>query len=84
VFTATYDRDCDPIANVFIESPEVVMASLSCTVTDASIRYLNRITGRRLHSIAGRNSPRSGLAVAERAYRGESIDEARASRIGAS
>jgi hypothetical protein len=38
VFTVTYDRDSDSITDVFVESPEVVMASLSCTVTDGDRR----------------------------------------------
>lgn len=45
VFTVTYDRGSDPIADVFINYPEVVMTSLSCSVTEDSIWYLNRITG---------------------------------------
>lgn len=45
VFTVTYDRGSDPIADVFIDYPNVVMTSLSCSVTANSIWYLNRITG---------------------------------------
>lgn len=45
VFTVSYDRGSDPIADIFIEHPEVVMTSLSCSVTKDSIWYLNRITG---------------------------------------
>lgn len=41
VFTVTYDRGSDPITDVFIDHPEVVMTSLSCTVTEDSIWYLN-------------------------------------------
>lgn len=45
VFTVTYDEESDPIADVFIDYPDVVMTSLSCSVTNDSIWYLNRITG---------------------------------------
>lgn len=45
VFTVIYGRGSDPIADVFIDYPEVVMTSLSCSVTEDSIWHLNRITG---------------------------------------
>lgn len=45
VFTVTYDQESDPIADIFIENQDVVMTSLSCSVTNDSIWYLNRITG---------------------------------------
>ena len=40
-----YERGSDPIADVFIEYPDVSMKSLTCSVTTDSIWYLNRITG---------------------------------------
>lgn len=45
VFTVTYQPGSDPIGDVFIENPDVTMTSLSCTVADDSIWYLNRLTG---------------------------------------
>jgi len=45
VFTVTYDRGADRVADGFIEYPDVMMTSLSCTVASGSIWYLNRITG---------------------------------------
>lgn len=45
VFTVTYDRGSDSIADVFIEYPEVVLTTLSCSVTSDSIWYINRLTG---------------------------------------
>jgi predicted DNA binding protein len=45
VFTVTYDRGADPIADIFIDYPGVISKSLTCTVTTDSIWYLDRITG---------------------------------------
>jgi len=45
VFTVTYDRGSDPIADVLIEYPDVVMTLLDCSVTEDSVWFLNRITG---------------------------------------
>jgi len=45
VFTVTYDRGSDPIADVLIEYPDVVMTLLDCSVTADSVWFLNRITG---------------------------------------
>lgn len=45
VFTVTYDRGSDPIADVLIDYPDVVMTLLDCSVTENSVWFLNRITG---------------------------------------
>jgi len=45
VFTVTYDRGSDPIADVLIAYPDVVMTLLDCSVTEDSVWFLNRITG---------------------------------------
>jgi predicted DNA binding protein len=47
VFTVRYDRGSDPIADIFIENPDVVMTltSLSSSLPDESIWHFNRITG---------------------------------------
>lgn len=45
VFTVTYDEGSDPIADVFIEYPDVLMTTLSCSVTAESIWYITRLTG---------------------------------------
>jgi hypothetical protein len=45
VFTVTYDRGADPIADIFIDYPDVISKSLTCTVTTDSIWHLDRITG---------------------------------------
>jgi predicted DNA binding protein len=45
VFTVTYDRGSDPIADVLIDYPDVVMTLLDCSVTTDSVWFLNRITG---------------------------------------
>lgn len=45
VFTVTYDRGSDPIADVLIDYPDVVMTLVNCSVTEDRIWFLNRITG---------------------------------------
>jgi hypothetical protein len=45
VFTVTYDRGSDPIADVLMDYPDVVMTLLDCSVTEESVWFLNRITG---------------------------------------
>ncbi|MDS0258125.1 helix-turn-helix domain-containing protein [Haloarcula sp. S1CR25-12] len=45
VFTVTYDKGSDPIADVLIAYPDIVMTLLDCSVTEDSVWFLNRITG---------------------------------------
>lgn len=45
VFTVTYDRGSDPVADVFIDHPKVALTTLSCSVANGSIWYLSRVTG---------------------------------------
>lgn len=47
VFTVRYDPDTDPVADLFIEYPDVVMTltSLSASVPEESIWHFNHITG---------------------------------------
>lgn len=45
VFTVTYEKGSDPISDVLIDYPDVVMTLLNCSVTEDRIWFLNRITG---------------------------------------
>lgn len=45
VFTLTYDEGADRVADVFLEYPDLVASSLTCTVTGDGIWYLDRVTG---------------------------------------
>jgi len=45
VFTLTYEAGADRVADAFRENPDLVASSITCTVTEDGIWYLDRVTG---------------------------------------